>query len=233
MHAVLAEPCDDPAFAPEVADDAEVAACTRAARAQVEAALEVLGGRSEWSAPDWAARATALCEKREALLGRMGELAARGSGAARTRIHGDLHLGQVLVTGGDVTIIDFEGEPGKPLETRRAKTSPLRDVAGVLRSFSYAAAMVERSHPPEPKAAEARADSLFETFRRLAADAFLEGYEDAGGRVDRALLDLFLLEKAAYEVCYEAANRPTWLEVPLRGLAAIATRVLSKRGAAR
>jgi len=234
MHAVLAEPTEDEAFAPETAGEAEVEAWAEGARNQIEAAYRLIETRQEpWPGKDSDARAAALKEQRATLLERVGELATAGLGAQRTRIHGDLHLGQVLVTGGDVTIIDFEGEPAKPLAARRAKSSPLRDVAGIMRSFSYAAAMAEKSHPPEPQAAEARAESLFETFRRLAAEAFLEGYEEAGGPLDRRLLDLFLLEKAAYEICYEAANRPTWIDAPLKGLAAITQRVLGRRAGAR
>ncbi len=233
MHTILAEPSEDEAFAPEIATPQDVADWTDGARRQIEAAYAVIDAHGPWSGADSAARASALKDQRAALLLRIGELAETGEGSPRTRIHGDLHLGQILVTGGDVTIIDFEGEPAKPLEARRAKSSPLRDVAGVLRSFSYAAAMAEKSHPPEPQSAEARVESLFETFRRLAAEAFLDGYAETGAPLDRRLLDLFLLEKAAYEICYEAANRPTWLEVPLKGLANITQRVLSRRAGAR
>jgi maltose alpha-D-glucosyltransferase/alpha-amylase len=134
----------------------------------------------------------------------------------------------VLIASGDVMIIDFEGEPAKPVGQRRAKGLPLRDVAGMLRSFDYAAAKVGRDLPTGSPSALAKAQAGLERFRTLAADAFVAGYADGGGEIDGPLLDLLQLEKASYEVVYEAANRPDWLEVPLRGLAAIAQRLLAQ-----
>ncbi|MGA3400462.1 MAG: alpha-amylase, partial [Acetobacteraceae bacterium] len=137
---------------------------------------------------------------------------------------------------GDVYIIDFEGEPAKPVAARRAKNSPFRDVAGMLRSFDYAAAVVDRksreshAHLPEPRRA-----AFLESFVARATESFLAGYRtaagSAGSAADRALLDLFLLEKAAYEIAYEAANRPTWIDVPLRGLARLAQSLRSTEAA--
>jgi predicted trehalose synthase len=115
----------------------------------------------------------------------------------KTRVHGDLHLGQILVTGDDFVILDFEGEPARPLAERKAKRSPLVDVAGMIRSFHYAA--VGENAP-----------DWYTTSKR----AFLEGY----GEVDRELLDLFLLEKCLYEIGYEMNNRPDWVHIPLAGL---------------
>lgn len=150
-------------------------------------------------------------------------MAQQAEGALRTRIHGDLHLGQLLVTGNDIMFIDFEGEPTRPLAQRRAKDSPLRDVAGLLRSFDYAAAQAAR----EAESGEmilGRSKDMFDRFREAAGAAFLQGYgvepESKAGR----LLDLFLIEKAAYEVRYEAANRPQWLGIAIEGLARAATR---------
>ena len=150
-------------------------------------------------------------------------------GATLTRIHGDLHLGQVLVCNGDVAIIDFEGEPAKPVEIRRGKDHPLRDVAGMIRSFDYAAAVVRRrSQASHAHLADEQVNAFLDSFVERATDAFLAGYREAiRPPLDRAapiavkpeLLDLFLIEKAAYEVVYEAANRPTWIDVPLHGLA--------------
>ena len=130
---------------------------------------------------------------------------------------------------GDVYFIDFEGEPARPLEERRAKSSPLRDVAGMLRSFDYAAATISvAGGAGQSETALARKRSIIERFRQTSAKAFLGAYQEAiggtahqwsGAHSARDLLNLFLIEKAAYEVCYEAANRPGLLHVPLRGLA--------------
>ena len=226
MHAVLAQPSADAAFAPEAAGQADVDAWAASVRGQVEAALQVLAAPREWRQPLDEARARRMTERGEALLEVIPRLAQAGLGSPRTRIHGDLHLGQVLVTGNDATFIDFEGEPARSLEARRAKNSPLRDVAGVLRSFSYAAAAAERNLAPEPRSAETRAAILVQRFRQLAARTFLDGYAGGGGQVVQPLLDLFLLEKAAYEVCYEAASRPTWIDIPLRGLTLISDRLI-------
>jgi maltose alpha-D-glucosyltransferase/alpha-amylase len=192
---------------------------------QLDKALRVLEGRSFDHPPD-AERVRRLLDRREALLRFARGLADAGNGTLMTRIHGDLHLGQVLVTGGDATIIDFEGEPTRSLSERRSKNSPLRDVAGVLRSFDYAAAAAERGMTAEPRSAERRAANLLLRFRQMSRRAFLEGYAEAGGDTSNPLLDLFLIEKAAYEVCYEASSRPAWLEIPMHGLSAIVDRLM-------
>jgi maltose alpha-D-glucosyltransferase/alpha-amylase len=165
-------------------------------------------------------------------------LAKSGIGTVMTRIHGDFHLGQVLVASGDAYIIDFEGEPAASIEERRAKTSPLRDVAGLVRSISYAgAALREGKGVASAPNDAAQRDTLIVEFRRRATQAFLKQYWTARGGAhnagERALLDLFLLEKAAYEIAYEAANRPTWIGVPLAGLAALATRIAEGHAGAR
>ena len=143
--------------------------------------------------------------------------------ALKTRFHGDYHLGQVLVAEDDFVIIDFEGEPARSLDERRAKHSALKDVAGMLRSFDYAArtalaAVVDRR--PEELAV---LGPLAEAWRAQAEDAFLGGYLEAIEGCDAcprepaerdALLALFTLEKALYELRYELGNRPAWVGVP-------------------
>ncbi|WP_108668117.1 1,4-alpha-glucan branching protein GlgB [Euzebya rosea] len=123
------------------------------------------------------------------------------------RIHGDFHLGQVITDGDDGwMILDFEGEPGRPVSERRRPDHPLRDVAGMLRSFAYAEAAAVRAGG-DPDAAG--------RWRHRAEQAFVDGY----GAVDRPWLDLFVLDKLLYEARYEAANRPDWLQIPLQALA--------------
>ena len=150
-----------------------------------------------------------------------------------TRIHGDFHLGQVLVASGDVYIIDFEGEPAASIAERRSKASPLRDVAGLLRSIDYAgAALMDRNDMNGVPIDEARRDEFIARFRNRASQAFLHDYWEASPLRNspsaRALLELFLIEKAAYEIAYEAANRPNWLGVPLAGLSRLLSRILGK-----
>jgi maltose alpha-D-glucosyltransferase/alpha-amylase len=231
MHRILARPTDDPAFAPVRATAKDATRWCERAHGLLEAAFEVLAACSEWQREEDAARAADVLRHRKELLAIARRLAHAGEGSLMTRIHGDFHLGQVLVASGEAYIIDFEGEPARPLAERRAKSSPLRDAAGLLRSFDYAAAaIVEGENVSTAYVPEERRDEFIARFHIGVIRAFMSAYGAAmGGRRDpanRALLDLFLIEKAAYEIGYEAANRPTWLRVPLAGLSRLMRRVL-------
>jgi len=228
MHAVLAQPSDDPAFAPRTADAALCAEWAAAARAQLERAFATLDERKTYSEEERRSLDVIMAQRARALE-LPEQLAQAGLGSLATRIHGDLHLGQALVAQGDVIFIDFEGEPARPLSERRAHSSPLRDVAGMLRSFDYAAAtIIAAGGAGQDDTALARKRGVLERFRLNANKAFLTAYQEASAPIahhwtqthsERDLLNLFLIEKAAYEICYEAANRPAWLNVPLLGLA--------------
>jgi maltose alpha-D-glucosyltransferase/alpha-amylase len=222
MHMVLARDTEDPAFAPEVAGPDIVPQLAERAEHQLAAAFAALQVQTEL---DEAARhdLTAVMAARETLGAIVSVLARSGLGATLTRIHGDLHLGQVLIANGDAYIIDFEGEPAKPVAMRRAKNHRLRDVAGMIRSFDYAAAVMKRkSQTSQAHVADPSRDAFLHSFVERATQCFLAGYRDAFPVRDAAreqnLLRLFLIEKAAYEIAYEAANRPGWIDVPLHGL---------------
>jgi maltose alpha-D-glucosyltransferase/alpha-amylase len=156
-------------------------------------------------------------------------LAAAAPGSTVSRIHGDFHLGQVLVADGDAYIIDFEGEPLKATEERRAKASPLNDVAGMVRSFHYASAVAaaEQRAPHFPAdVARTVLAPVLEGTRRAFLQAYRKSVNGLSGLENQDLLDLFPLRKAAYEIGYEAANRPAWLMVPVQGLLEIVRRIV-------
>jgi maltose alpha-D-glucosyltransferase/alpha-amylase len=237
LHAVLAAPSNHPAFAPEKANSADVESWSAGVRVQLDAALSALSVVANWPDEETARAAAALARQRAALITAIGALGrAAFSGTLKTRVHGDFHLGQVLVSSGDAYIIDFEGEPARPLKERRAKTSPLRDVAGLLRSFDYAVAVASGRFNGTAETSPGQATAL-DRFADDASGAFLSAYrighaesarQWATEENERALLDLFLLEKAAYEICYETANRPAWLGIPVNGLARIAARIIAR-----
>ena len=148
----------------------------------------------------------------------------------RIRCHGDYHLGQVLYTGRDIAIIDFEGEPGRPLSQRRLKRSALTDVAGMLRSFHYAASgslfRTKSSGSVRPEDA-AGLDVWARHWYLWVSATFLRGYREATLDADflptsdeewAVLLDALLLQKAFYELTYELNNRPDWVSIPLQGI---------------
>ncbi|MGE0423752.1 MAG: maltose alpha-D-glucosyltransferase [Reyranellaceae bacterium] len=230
MHSVLAQPSEDEAFAPRRATEKDVAAWARRARSLLEAAFKAIANRTRGEDAVLDAAVERLMGRRRALLEATGEMARQGVGTLMTRVHGDFHLGQVLVVSGDAYIIDFEGEPGLPLEQRRAKTSPLTDVAGLLRSLDYAAgSIIDPKNLVAARLDAASRDTFVRRLRTGAERAFLQAYREGvkdlpDFSVD-ALLDFFLLQKAAYEIGYEAANRPTWLSIPLQGLVRLADRL--------
>ncbi len=241
LHAALAAaPKDqesDPAFAPEPVGETEAASWAAAAAAELDAACATLAGFTAWRDEAERAAAAALLALHDPLRARLVALAAAAPGSLRTRIHGDFHLGQVLVAQGDAMLIDFEGEPAKTLAERRAKGSPFRDVAGLLRSLDYAAATLAREPAPAMDPTAGHRDELLHRFVTGASLRFLVGYRAAAAAAERkwvpdedaarALTELFLVQKAAYEIGYEAANRPAWIGIPLGGLLRLAERLLA------
>ncbi|MGH8284059.1 MAG: putative maltokinase, partial [Gammaproteobacteria bacterium] len=226
LHRALASKSRDRAFAPQPVSARDAHGWTREAQAVTRRAFTALR-RMRRRLPHAAVEpAAAFLAREREIRARFSEFASALTGTHKIRVHGDLHLGQVLAHENDWYILDFEGEPERSLGARRAKRSPLKDVAGMLRSFDYAAATAAREvakragHAPEALSATAH------EWLVASAHAFLEGYLAAaeglpGVPAERTtlerLLNLFRLEKALYEVYYEAANRPDWLPIPLAG----------------
>jgi maltose alpha-D-glucosyltransferase/alpha-amylase len=236
MHAILMQESCDPAFAPKVADSDDAENWARQTEERIRLAFDNVARLQTWERQQDRDRAEMLQGQLSSLLAAIHTLASFGVSTIMTRVHGDFHLGQVLVADGDAYIIDFEGEPAAPIAERRAKTSPLRDVASLLRSIDYVGATLsERKGVGAMPADEGRRDQLVSEFRRRVSIAFLRTYRDAtrmqANAANRALLDLFLIEKAAYEIAYEAVNRPSWIGVPLAGLARLAGRILKRHPA--
>jgi maltose alpha-D-glucosyltransferase/alpha-amylase len=227
LHQALASGPDNPAFSPEPFTDDDLANILAALRADVENSLDMLQENVSRLPDDAAGYAAQALERREALMNRFGRMETFTVAAAKIRIHGDYHLGQVLRTNNDYIIIDFEGEPARPLAERRAKHSPLKDVAGMLRSFSYAAYAGLIAHSNRRPGDFNRLLGYAYAWERQMSAAFLENYKQrAGGAIfhpaDPAALDrllqLFIMDKTFYELRYELNNRPAWARVPLQSI---------------
>lgn len=210
LHLAFARDVADPAFDPETITTADVTRWTDAVQAQLDAARAALGGRLPEGVPPG--------------------LDGRGLdglvGAVKLRHHGDFHLGQTLTVGDgkEFYIIDFEGEPLRPLDERRRKHTPLRDVAGMLRSLGYASATAGTSAAWESGARAA----FLSGYRATAGPApFLPAEAPAFARA----LAVLEVEKAAYEIVYEANNRPDWVAIPARGLVTAIAALRSDRAA--
>ncbi|HEU4460348.1 MAG TPA: maltose alpha-D-glucosyltransferase [Methylibium sp.] len=222
LHAALAAPAGDAAFEPEPLGAADVAADQRSVADQLAAVLMQLQGALDAGTlvPAAVEPARRLLAARARLVARIDRIEAPGTHSRRTRFHGDYHLGQVLVVKNDFVLIDFEGEPGRGFEERRAKRSPLVDVAGMLRSFDYAAISALRAAARTPEEAAALAPVAAQWQGRVR-EAFLAGYRESAppeATAAAGLLELYELHKAVYELGYELGNRPDWVEIPVQGL---------------
>lgn len=241
MHAALAQATDDPAFSPQRVTEADTQAWADDIVAMLTRARKALSGLPLEGAAALA-RET-LSTRSDRLNAAVRRESRKLAGSLHTRIHGDFHLGQILVANEDAYLIDFEGEPARSPAERRAKHTPLRDVAGLLRSFAYARAAfltTPESNVSDSKSSHdpriARRETLRAAFVRHADDAFLTQYREALEASEQpwltpdalnAALPLAVMEKAAYEVVYEAGHRPTWLHIPLTGLIDMADRILA------
>lgn len=205
LHAALGSVTDDPAFAPEplLVEDLQ------SWSSSIVGELGVTTNLAH-------ARYPQLLERREQLVERARRLDSLPADGKKIRIHGDLHLGQVLMTPQGWMVFDFEGEPARPFSQRRAKHTPLKDVAGMLRSFSYAVETVRREGtrlPPElgPAIRKAFLDGYFQVAGRSGLLPTQEAHRDE-------LLAAMELEKVLYEVRYEINNRPDWADIPISAL---------------
>src|SRR3984893_17340307 len=230
LHLALSSETNDTAFAPEPFTmqfqrklEGSFAELTRRT-------LRLLRARLPDVSPEHRDQSRKIIEREQDTLQRFRKLLSAPIDAMRIRIHGDYHLGQVLYTGSDFVIIDFEGEPARPLAERRIKQSPLQDVAGMLRSFHYAAFAPLLAQPmgsPVSPGRIAKLSHWAEAWSRCAANRFLGQYYEtsgaarylpAGVQERTKLLDVHLLAKAIYELGYELNNRPAWVGLPLEGI---------------
>ena len=230
MHLALAQPTQDPAFAVETMSVDDLRALEQELSAHGGHAFDVLRGslsKVEETSENTVEMAGLLLSRRRSVLAKFAALPSVGAGALRTRVHGDYHLGQVLRAKGDFVLLDFEGEPARSLAERRTKQSPMKDVAGMLRSFSYAAfAGLARSTSRRPQDYEqlepwarmwesAVAQEFLDSYRKVTAGSAVVPVDEASFR---QLLDVYLLDKALYELVYELNNRPAWVRIPLSGI---------------
>lgn len=228
LHQALGKFTGNPAFDPEAVLPEELEAWLDQVRQDSLRTLEQLERQRSSLGLETRANAERLLGLRDPLVDRICGFDCVAFKASKTRYHGDLHLGQALLTGNDFIIVAFKGEPARALAQCRPKHSPLRDVAGMLRSFDYVAAVALKQYRGD--APHAVIESQAWNWQRDAATAFLGGYRAA---VDgcpgyptepmhaRRLIELFVIEKALHELRYELDHRPDWVQIPLRGLLAL------------
>jgi maltose alpha-D-glucosyltransferase/alpha-amylase len=237
MHLTLASESTDPSFAPEPFSTLYQRSIYQSMRSLAVQSLHLLRQRLKQLPEAVVAEARRVLELESEVFRRFHNVLSHKITAMRTRYHGDFHLGQVLWTGKDFVIIDFEGESARPLSDRRIKRSPLRDVAGMLRSFHYAThtALLDQINAGLLNAQGRGAASLepwLQFWYTWVAATFLAAYLRRAGDSAiiprnpadiRTLINAFMLEKAVYELSYELNNRPDWVRIPLRGIMHILT----------
>ncbi len=232
LHIALASDTVDPHFAPEPFSTLYQRSIYQTMRSLTAQSFPLLRQRLKGLPQTVRGEAQRVLDHEQDVLKRLQAIVGRKITAMRIRCHGDYHLGQVLYTGKDFVIIDFEGEPARPLSERRIKRSPLRDVAGMLRSFHYAAYTVLFNQEAEGVyASHPEALAFLEPWARFwylwVSAVFLKTYCESASRASflprtreelQVLLDAYLLEKAVYELDYELNNRPDWVRIPLQGI---------------
>jgi maltose alpha-D-glucosyltransferase/alpha-amylase len=226
LHLALASSRDDPEFAPEQFNAMYQRSLYQSTRRRLDDAYGLLEKRVRYLDKDLRKEARAVLRTKAEVRARLRQVIDRKITGVRIRVHGDYHLGQLLYTGKDFVVLDFEGEPARPLGERRLKRSPLKDVAGMLRSFHYASATPFLNGSVRPEDSPL-VQLWIDSWRRWVSIAFLKSYVESVGdsgllpkTVDerKVLLDTHLLDKALYELQYELNNRPHWTIIPLLGI---------------
>ena len=229
LHNALASNKEEPDFAPELITETDVKAWQDSIRELINKVCNNIKAQMGKQTPQQRQGLQTILDHQQDYLKLVDDLAVLAQAQTyKTRYHGDYHLGQVLKTGDDFVILDFEGEPARSLAERRAKHSPLKDEAGMLRSFNYAAyaglfdAQLNSNNP--------HLEDWAGAWEKLAVQSFEDGYNGAishnqgapfvpaSDEIRDKVLNVFLLEKAFYELNYEFNNRPTWIPIPLKGI---------------
>jgi maltose alpha-D-glucosyltransferase/alpha-amylase len=226
LHRALASESDDPAFAPEPFNALAQRSVVQSMRASSRRAFELLRKKVDDLPEAFRTEAEEVLAAEKQILAQERRLLEQRSAAHKIRIHGDFHLGQALYTGRDFIFLDFEGEPARPLGERKLKRSALRDVAGMMRSFQYAAynALWQPAMRPEDVPfLERWADVWYREMSSIFLQSYLAATSDAPfiprNEADlRIALEAYLLDKAVYEIGYELNHRPGWVVIPIRGI---------------
>jgi maltose alpha-D-glucosyltransferase/alpha-amylase len=226
MHLALASEPDDPVFAPEPFNAMAQRSVYQSMRASLRRTFALLQKKIADLPGAFREEAAEVLSAESQILAQEQRIMQHHVDAAKIRIHGDYHLGQVLYTGKDFVILDFEGEPARPLSERKLKRSAMRDVAGMMRSFQYAAysALWQPSTRDEDRAfLERWADLWYRQMSAIFLQSYLKATAGAGflPRKEsdlRIVLEAYLLDKAVYEVGYELNHRPDWVVIPIRGI---------------
>jgi maltose alpha-D-glucosyltransferase/alpha-amylase len=233
LHLALASNESDPEFAPEPYSSFHQRSSYQSMRNLLTQALRTLNSRRAYIPKDVMDLAGTIAQRQGEISARFDAFLRCRPSMVRMRCHGDLHLGQILYTGKDFVIIDFEGEPARPLSDRRRKRPALHDVAGMLRSFHYAALTAAVRELETRTLGEINLQLIepwVNFWQAWASWAFLRGYLQSAGKAPfvpqnpvelRTILEAFTMEKAVYELGYELNNRPEWLFIPLRGIASL------------
>jgi maltose alpha-D-glucosyltransferase/alpha-amylase len=227
LHLALASAKDDPAFAPEPLTAGDLQVLLADLRQRASRVFDVLKERLPYLPDEAVEIAAAVLSCRTRILDHFEALRPEAFRTWRIRVHGDYHLGQVLRVKTDFVILDFEGEPARPLADRRAKQCPLKDVAGMLRSFSYAAYSSLINYTARHPGDVATLEPWAQLWEQCVSTEFLRAYRETTHGAEflpadaddfRKVLDGFLVDKALYEVLYELNARPAWVRIPLMGI---------------